>query len=267
MGKPGRKRRSASLIAVFLLLSLLLSAVPVHAQLLTDPLPEHDASDAARPAAHDDASAAVPEFGTGLIPSEGELRFSRDFASPDRMLLQSATLPSSYGFTINEDGSLNVWNQTVAKNQKKTGSCVMFSGMAALESYLLLHGEEQGVYGIGPDVDLSELHALYATSIYGLSETDVSNPLYGESVNRWTFNGTFAPVWISYVMRGGPMGGPILESDDPAGAPTADLSQPVAFRYVPLTEKLGEARFVTVENVPFLTGDAGELNDATALTP
>ena len=182
------------------------------------------AAPAVPPPAADPAPAADAEHATGFLPSEGELRFSWELEPRRGALLRAAPLPERYGFTENGDGTLTVLNQTAPKNQGSVGACLFFTGNGAVESYLQLHGAECGVYDVGPDVDISELHGLYATALYGLSETDCANGFYGATGTPWPFNGTYDGVWISYAMRGGPMGGLLLESDDPAAAPAATCS-------------------------------------------
>ena len=233
-----------------LLLALLLAAGALPALALAAPLaaePKPD-GEAQRP--------AQEEHGMGLLPSELNLRFARDVDPPRRMLLRSASpLPTRYGFDMAGDGTLAVWNQTVPKSQHSSSACAFFRGTAAVETWLLRHGAENGFYDIDADVDLSELHGLYATTVYGLTETDYANRWYGS--NLWTFDGIYDETWISYVMRGGPLGGMVLEADDPM----IDLTQTAPFRDLSLTKQAGENRFISIQDIRYLTGATVEWAD------
>lgn len=239
-------RMTLALLLVLLLAAGMLPAAAFAAPAAAQPTSDGDAS---RP--------AEEEYGMGLLPSELNLRFARDVAPPQRMLLRSAALlPTRYGFEEDEDGTLTVLKQTAVKNQGKTGSCAFFRGTAAVESWLLLHGAENGFYGIDSDVNLSELHGLYATTEYGLTETDYANPWYG--THLWTFNGIYGSTWYAYAMRGGPLGGMVLEADDPT---ILNLMNPAPFRDLSLTKQAGENRFVSVQGIRYLTGEIDEWTD------
>ena len=233
-----------------LLLALLLAAGTLPAPALAAPAAPETLTDGER------ERPAEEEYGLGLLPSEQRLRFARDVApQQEQKLLGAAPLPARYGFEMAGDGTLTVSGQTSIKNQRQTGACAFFRGTAAVEAWLLRHGAENGFYSIDPDVDLSELHGLYATTVYGLTETDYANRWYG--TNLWSFKGIYAATWIAYVMRGGPLGGLVLESDDPL----FDLTQPAPFRDLALTKQAGENRFVSVQGVRYLTGSTVEWTD------
>ncbi len=196
--------------------------------------------------------AGEQEHATGYIPTEQNLRFSRDISPRRRGLLRSPQLPETYGFTEGSDGSLTVQGQSAVGDQKKNAICAFFRGTKAVEAYLLKHG--CGTLPVSPDIDLSEIHGAYATSVLGMSETDYANLWYGDG---WTFDGTTDDVWISYAMRGGPLGGMVWEADDPNG----DLSVPAAFRDLSLTKEAGATHAVSVTDVRWLTGYTEEWTD------
>ena len=199
--------------------------------------------------------AAEEEHGMGLLPSERKIRFAED-VNPQRASLHSdVQLPTRYGFHKAEDGTLTVLNQTAPKNQRSSAACGFFRGTGAVEAWLLRNGAENGFPGVDANVDLSELHGLYATTIYGLTDKDYANRWYGS--NLWTFDGIYDATWVACVMRGGPLGGMVYEADDP----WFDLTQPAPCRDIRLTKKAGEKRFISVQGIRYLTSTADKWTD------
>ena len=172
-------------------------------------------------------------------------------------LRRNPALPSSYGFTIEGEGQeqkLNVIGQSSVKNQGRGSLCWAYTGNGALEAYLIQHGLEGEP--VSPDIDLSEIHAAYSMSCYGLSETDVANPFEGDA--EFAFNGDGGNSWLSYAMRSGNLAGPVLEQYDPVGN---QIKDEYPYRDIEITRQIGENRFCRVNNYSILTDAITDWNE------
>ena len=168
-------------------------------------LPEQGLSDNALAPA---ADGEVPEFVRGVVVDEQEFVYPQASSAQSDMATPGASLPSSY----------TVPNISSVKNQGSNGLCWIFGVYGMMEAWMKNHG-------LG-EIDLSEMHAAYATSRYA-KDYDTGNVLsdgnyYGS--NRLPADGASRMNSSSYLMRGNPVdtagndyciGGATLEANDP----------------------------------------------------
>ena len=181
----------------------------------------------------------------GWIEPEHAPRFSEPKAA-GLLRAGGAALPMSYGFTLGEDGELNVFGQTPVHDQGSNGLCWAFATLAAMEANILRGIDLSDAYAVLPDY--SETHMVYSMTRYGASIRDISNAAQGyETEPRLGGNIYYA---ASYLMRGTSLGGVIAEETDPY----LYVNEALPFRSIEITKARGAEKVAAAQNIPIIQG-------------
>ena len=190
---------------------------------------------------HAFADETSADIATGWIVPELDAEFADAYRTAPLLRSGGDALPTSYGFTLGEDGALTVVGQTPVRDQGRNGVCWAFATMAAAEANAL-----RTTASYMPEPDFSETHMIYSVSRYGVSLSDVANAEQGfDSAPQDGGNVFYA---ISYLMRGTELGGMLPEEADPYTYLNAELP----FRSVETTRERGTQKLYTVGSVPFI---------------
>lgn len=199
------------------------------------------------------APALATQADSGTIGQEETFAFVPGVV-PEPVQLVYPTLP---GATLADfDALYHSPYVTSVKNQLQLGLCWTFGSLGAVEANLKMNS--------GNEVDLSEAHMAYSTSMYALASEGAAqatncNP-YG--FDREISDGGHRYHAASYLMRNILQAGAVNEASDSYPATVEDPTN-MPYRTVAATEAKGENKSYTVQNILFLTGDKTEVNSAS----